>query len=243
MMNGRVVGLVVGAAALALLTLACRTETTVLPPGQEAPGVAVTGEGSVFGEPDVAVVSLGVEAEAVSVGDARAQAAEAMDKTLAALKDGGVADEDIQTSRFSVQPRYDYSGDKEELIGFVVTNLVTAKIRNIDDTGDLIDAAVKAGGNLARVQDLQFTIDDPSSLEDQARQEAMEQARGKAQTLADAAGVNLGPPQSISESGGVTPDVYRYGAAAVDMAEQAGTPIEAGELEVVVQVQVVYGLE
>jgi uncharacterized protein YggE len=230
------------AAALGLSALACTPKTTVLPPDQEAPGITVSGEGSVFGEPDVAVISLGVEAEADSVGAARSQAADAMDKTLAALKDGGVDEKDIQTSRFSVQPQYDYSKDRQELIGFVVTNIVTAKIRNIDDTGDLIDAAVAAGGDLARIQDLQFTIDDPSALQDEARQEAMGDAQAKAQTLADAAGVHLGAPRSISESGGVLPDVY--GAAALDLAEQATrTSVEPGQLEVTVQVQVVYGLE
>jgi uncharacterized protein YggE len=178
------------------------------------------------------------------VGEARSQAAEAMEATLAALKDGGVAEEDIQTSRFSVQPRYDYRDREEELIGFVVTNLVTAKIRNIDDTGDLIDAAVEAGGDLARVHDLRFTIDDPSALEDEARQEAVAEARHKAETLAEAAGVDLGPVRSISESGGVLPDFYGYGAAELqDFDEAVRTSIEPGELEVVKQVQIVYGLE
>lgn len=237
-----------GVLALGLLTLgtlACttKTETTVLPPNQEPPGLTVTGTGSVFGEPDVAVLSLGVQVEAESVGDARAQAAEAMDAMLAALRDGGVAEEDIQTTRFSVQPQFDFVRGRQELRGFVVDNIVTAKIRNLDDTGQLIDSALGAGGDAARVQNLQFTIDDPSALEDEARQLAMEEARQKAQTLAQAAGADLGPPRSISETGGAIPIPIER--AAVDVAEQplAETPIEAGELEVQLTVQVVYGLE
>jgi hypothetical protein len=228
--------------ALGLLTLACTSETTVLPPNQEAPGITVSGVGSVFGEPDVAVLSLGVEAEAEGVGEARSQAAEAMEAMLSALKEGGVAEEDIQTTRFSVQPRYDFIDKRQVLRGFVVNNLVTAKIRSIDNTGELIDAALEAGGDLARVQNLQFTIDDPSALEEEARKEAMAEARHKAETLAEAAGVDLGPPRSISESGGPRP--IRFEASlAVELLEEAETPIEVGELEVRVQVQVVFGLE
>ncbi len=234
--------LLVGAVALGLFALACTTRTTVLPPDREAPGVNVRGSGSVFGEPDVAVLTLGVEAEAASVGEARTQAATAMDAMLSTLKDGGVEDDDIQTTRFSVQPRFDFIDGRQILRGFVVSNVVTAKIRTIDDTGDLIDAAVDAGGDLARVQNLRFTIDDPSALEDEARRLAMQEAKRKAETLADAAGVELGAPRSISESGGAVP--IAFGAAAFDAEFQleARTPIEVGELEVRVQVQVVYGL-
>jgi len=239
-MHVRMVG-ILAAVAMAALAVACTTKTTVLPPSQEAEGINVSGEGSAFGEPDVAVLSLGVEAEADSVGEARAQAADAMGKTLAALKDGGVADEDIQTTRFSVEPRYNYTQDKRELIGFFVTNVVTAKIRDIDKTGELIDAAVTAAGNLTRVENLQFTIDDPSALEEQARQEAMAEARKKAETLAEAASVDLGRPRSISESGGPQPRAFE--GADYALAQEAGTPIETGELEVLVQVQVVYGLD
>ena len=228
------------AGAFGLAALAC-TETTVLPSNQEAPGVTVTGSGSVFGEPDVAVVTLGVEAEAQSVGEARTQAAESMNAMLQALKDGGVDEEDLQTTRFSVEPRYDYSNNKATLIGFTVSNIVTAKIREIDNTGDLIDAAITAGGDRARVDYLQFTIDDPSALEDEAREEAMAEAKRKADTLARAGGVKLGAPRSISEGGGPTPIFFEGRDFAA--AEQAGTPIEVGELEVRVDVSVVYGLE
>lgn len=234
--------LFVGALALGLFALACSTETTVLPPGREAPGVSVSGSGSVFGEPDVAVLTLGVEAEGASVGEARSQAATAMDAMLSALKDGGVADDDIQTTRFSVQPRFDFIDGRQILRGFIVSNVVTAKIRTIDDTGDLIDAAVDAGGDLARVQNLRFTIDDPSALEDEARRLAMQEAKRKAETLADAAGVELGAPRNISESGGAVPIAFRAAAFDAEFQLEAGTPIEVGELEVRVQVQVVYGL-
>jgi hypothetical protein len=239
-MNAKNLGLL-GLMAVGLVLLACDTTTTVLPSGQQIPAITVSGTGSVFGEPDVAVLTLGVEAEAETVGEARAQAGEAMEALLSALKAGGVAEDDIQTTRFSVQPRYDFTERRQELLGFVVANLVTAKIRNIDDTGELIDAALEAGGDLTRAQNLQFTIDDPSALEDQAREEAIEEARHKAETLAEAADVALGPPRSISESGGARP--IAFAGASLARIEDAGTPIEAGELEVRVQVQMVFDLE
>jgi len=229
------------AAAIGLLALGC-TETTVVREDRETSGITVSGSGSAFGQPDVALITLGVQAEADSVGEARSQAAGAMDAMLTALKDGGVAEDDIQTTRFSVYPVYDYTDNRQELRGFVVDNTVTAKIRTIDDTGDLIDAAVEAGGDLARVDNLQFTIDDPSALEDEARRAAMAEAKQKAETLADEAGVDLGAPRSISESGGPVPVPFA-GAELALTQDAARTPIEVGELEVVVSVQVVYGVD
>lgn len=229
---------------LALLALACTTtKTTVLPQSAQT-GITVGGEGSVYGTPDVAEVSLGVEATASSVGDARSKAAASMDAMLKALKDGGVADKDIQTTQFSVQPQYDYTANKQTIIGFSVSNIVVVKIHDIDKTGELVDAAVTAGGDQARVQSLQFTIDDPTSLKNQAREKAMADAKSRAETLAKAAGVTLGAPISISESGGATPIFYdgdRSGAFLEQAA--ANTPIETGQLQVQIQVSVVYELK
>lgn len=241
-MRIKLMAMVLGVAAVALIALAC-TETTVLPPDREPPGVTVSGEGSVFGEPDVARLSLGVDVEASTVGDARARAAEAMNAMLDALKDGGVEEEDIQTTRFTVQPRYDFVDGRRELRGFAVSNVVTAKIRNIDDTGQLIDEALSAGGDLARIESLSFTIDDPSALEDEARRLAVVEARSKAETLADEAGASLGPPRSISETRAPMPITFDE-VRALEVAEDLpDTPIQLGELEVRVQVQVVYELE
>ncbi len=242
----KIVIALIGIMTLGLLAVACSETTTIQPQGEAAPNVSVSGSGSAFGIPDVAVLSLGVQAEAPTVGEARTEAADAMNAMLDALKDGGVDEDDIQTTRFSVYPQYDYRNEgPPKLTGFIVENQVTVKIREIDDTGDLIDAAVAAGGDVARVDDLRFTIDDPSALEDEARIAAMEEAKAKAETLADAAGVSVGKPRSISESGGVSPIAFdeRAYALAADFAEGGSTPIETGELEVRVQVHVVFDLE
>jgi uncharacterized protein YggE len=235
-------------AGLALLGLAlagCGSEgTTVVTPAAPTEGISVSGSGSAFGAPDVAVLQLGVSVLKPSVAEAREQAASAMQDVLDSMKDAGVEEKDIQTTRFSVQAEYDYDRGEQELRGFRVTNIVTAKLRDIDETGEVLDGAVKAGGDLVEVQSVNFTIDDPEDLREEARREAVEDARQKAETLAELAGVKLGKPLSISESGGPVPIPYR-GAAEMGLAveEEAPTPIEAGELEVAIGVQIVYAIE
>jgi uncharacterized protein YggE len=226
---------------LAFIAMACTSETTVVNTDPSSEGISVSGQGSVFGEPDIALLTLGVESTANTVAEARTQAGDAMDAMLAALEEGGVADEDVQTTRFSVQPRYDFTKPQQELIGFIVSNIATVRIRDIDSTGELIDAAVAAGGNNARVESLSFTIDDPSELEAEARSKAMQDAKAKAEALAEAGDVTLGRPKSINEGGGVTPitfDRLAYQEASAD----ASTAIEPGQLEVQVTVSVVYEL-
>ncbi len=239
----KVLALLGAVAALSLFTLGCGTKTTVVTNSSETPGITVSGQGSVFGAPDVAVATLGVQADATSVADARSMAATSMDAMVKALKDGGVVDKDIQTTQFSVDPRYDYTNNKQTLIGFTVNNIATVKIHDINKTGELIDAAVSAGGDLARVQSLQFTIDDPSTLQGQARQKAMADAKSRATTLAQAAGVQLGAPRSINEGGWPTPITFTGAAIPGALDQTRTTPIQTGQLEVQVTVSVIYGLK
>jgi uncharacterized protein YggE len=231
------------AVVLAFAAAGCSGSTTILDSSQASPGITVTGEGSVFGTPDIAVVTLGAEANAATVSDARSQAGQSMDAMLKALKDGGVAEKDVQTTRFSVQPQYDFTKQQQTIIGFIVSNIATIKIRDIDKTGELIDAAVGAGGDRTRVENLQFTIDDPATLEDQAREKAMAEAKSKADALAKAGGVQLGKPRSITEGGGVTPIAFDQSAFREAAAGAPSTQIQVGQLEVTVQVSVVYGLD
>jgi hypothetical protein len=189
------------------------------------------------------VLTLGAESDAATVADARAQASESMDAMLKALKDGGVADKDVQTTRFSVQPKYDYTNNKQDIIGFTVSNIATVKVRDIDKTGELIDAAVTAGGNRARVESLNFTIDDPSALESQAREKAMAEAKSKADTLAKAGGITIGKPRSITEGGGAVPITFAEDSLRSAAADAPNTPIDIGQLEVQISVSVVYGLD
>ena len=207
-------------------------------------GIWVTGEGKVTAVPDIATLRLGIEAEEASVAEAQAQASEAMDRVMTALTASGVAENDIQTQYFSIQrvTKWDRIKEEEVVVGYRVTNMVTAKIRDIDETGSIIDAVAEAGGDLTRVDSISFSIDDPSGYYEEAREEAMAEAKAKAEQLAELAGVTLGKPTYISESW-VQPIAPRY-MAGIEYAEEAAveTPVSPGEIEVSLTVQVAYAI-
>lgn len=209
-------------------------------------GIWVSGQGKVFAEPDIAILRLGIEAQATTVVEAKTQADEAMDKVQTAMKENGVADKDIQTQYFSIYrvTRWDRDDEKEVVIGYRVTNMVTAKIRDIDKVGAIIDAVTIAGGDLTRIDNISFTVDDPSDYYEEARKEAMVEAKAKAEQLAELAGVTLGKPTFISE-GVQVPPIQRSAVMveeAVPAPMEIGTTINPGELEITLTVQVVYDI-
>jgi len=232
---------------LALVAAVCGDETTRIETtgNDQVHGISVTGEGKVSAAPDLAIVSLGVSALRPSVAEAREAAAVGLQGMIDAMRSRGIEEKDIQTSNLSIYPEYDYRGDTQTLRGFRVTNQVTAKIRDIDVTGDVIDAAVAAGGNDTTINSIAFTIDDPESLREEARRAAVEDARRKADVLAQASGVSVGEPISISEGSVAYPEPVYADRAALDEAAQAGgaTPIQEGELDVIVNVTVTWNIE
>ena len=236
--------LVAAVAGLALLAVACTTENVEVQPSTQLHGIRVTGSGEASGEPDLAVLDLGVSAEARTVESARDTAADAMNDVLDALKDDGVADEDVQTRRFRIEPEYEFPDGRRVLIGFRVTNVVQVKVRDLDRVGEVIDDVAGAGRDLVQVQSLRFSIEDPDALKAEARKEAVADARAKAESLAELAGVKLGKPISINESTGFA--APRLLGAIPEMAGGLGgapTPIEPGEMEVSVTVDVLYAID
>lgn len=219
--------------------------SVVIQPGQQT-GLWVTGEGKVSAVPDVAIVSLGIEAQSRTVSEAQNQAAEAMGRVMKALTGNGVASKDIQTQHFSIQQvtRWNKDLNRDEVIGYRVTNMVTAKIRNLDKTGVVIDAVASAGGDLTRVQSIGFTIDDPARYYKEARDKAMADALARAKQIAAGADIKLGKPTYISESQVYVPQPrtisYDLKTAAPAMPYSEPTPISAGETEIRLTVQVVY---
>lgn len=130
------------------------------------------------------------------------------------------------------------------MIGYRVTNTVTVKVRNLDELGTIIDDVAGAGGDLTRIDNIDFTVDDPSPYYDEAREEAVAEAKDKAEQLARLAGVTLGKATYISE-GGHMPPVPRV-VSVMDFAEEGvaiETPISPGELEISLTVQVVYAIK
>ena len=176
---------------------------------------------------------------------ARTEAAEAMAGVIESLKGNGLLDPDIQTQHFSIYQQFDYIKGQREFRGYSVTNTVSAKIRDLDTVGNVIDDAAEAGGDLVEINSIQFTIDDTTKLKMQARVAAMQDAQAKAQTLATEGGVSLGKPISISESGDfyVPRPVNLEFAFADDAAATVDTPIQSGQLQIRVTVNVIYEIE
>ena len=206
-------------------------------------GIWVTGQGKVTAVPDIVTLRLGIEAQEASVAEAQTLAVEAMNEVMAALTDNGVAEKDIQTQYFSIRQITRWERDKEQevVIGYRVTNKVTAKIRDINKVGSIIDAVAEAGGDLTRIDSISFSVDDPSPYYEEARPKAMADAKAKAEQLAELAGVTLGKPTYISE--GISYPVYPRGVVVVEEAmAPASTPISPGETEISLTVQVVYAI-
>ena len=211
----------------------------------ESRSIHVTGSGSVVGEPDIATLNLGVSVEKETVAEARETAAVAMTAVIASLKANDIAETDIQTERFSIYPQYDYTDNGRVLRGYRVNNTVSAKVRELESLSDIIDDAAEAGADIVVVNNIQFMIEDPTPLQTQARALAVKNAEAKAQTLAEASGVALGKPITISETSHTSspPIAYAEEAAFASDAARSSTPIQAGELTVTINITIVYEIE
>ena len=217
--------------------------------GSSQTGIWVTGLGKVMVEPDLALLNLGVESRAKTVKEANAQAAVAMNAIIDTLKGHGVADKDIQTQFFNIRPQYEWTEvieggirtNKQVLVGYIVSNTVAAKIRDLTSIGTVIDDVANAGGDLTRINGISFTVEDQTPLMVQARELAVKDALAKAQQLADLTGVQLGRLVYIAESGSGVPVVRDFGVRIEAMAASAApTPISGGELEIQLNVQAVF---
>ena len=217
--------------------------------GLDPSGIQVWGRGSVAIEPDIALLSLGVEARADSVEDARTQAATSMNAILEALRARDIPDEDIQTSNFNISPEYSYQEtfidsirrNERVLVGYLVTNTVNVRIGDLDIVGATVDDVAQAGGDSTRIQNLRFSLEDPSGAQEQARELAVMDAISKADQLASVAGVTRGSLMSINESSGGVPVARNF--VALESLAVDSTPISAGELEISVDVQAVFKID
>ena len=217
-----------------------------IPGPSQQTGVWVNGEGRVTAVPDLALLQLGVESQEATVAAAQTKARDAMNKVMGVLTSNGIADKDIKTVQFQIQPvtTYDQKNSRTQIIGYRVSNTVNAKIRKLDQLGPVIDAVAAAGGDLTRIQSISFTIENTTALLNQAREAAMNDAQAKADQLAKLGKISLGKPVYISENSSTpVPPIPVRMAAGVAAAEAAPTPINPGEQEVRVNVQVVYAIQ
>ncbi|HEY9730348.1 MAG TPA: SIMPL domain-containing protein [Drouetiella sp.] len=209
------------------------------------PSVSVTGEGHAYAKPDQAQISMGVTSDAKTAAAALKSNTEKMTSLISTLKSKNIADKDILTSNFSVNPQYRYDNvngqQRTSIVGYQVSNEVTVKIRNIPSLGDILDAVITAGAN--NVNGISFSLAEPSSVLDQARQKAMADAKRKAELYAGAAGVKVGRVLYITESSGsIQPPRPMMMMAARAMSTEA-VPISGGEQESTASITVIYAIE
>lgn len=199
--------------------------------------VSVSATGSVTAEPDVAQISAGVVTEADSAKDAMGRNGIVMTKLIDGLKAAGIQPKDIQTTTLNVEPRYAQpkDGRAATINGYRVVNQVRLTVRDVKHLGDVLDQAIALGAN--QINHIAFDIADPETLKDEARKQAMENARRRGELYAKAAGGQLGPVLRISESMG-EPHPMPGGR----MAMRASVPIEAGTRSLEVEVHVTYAL-
>jgi uncharacterized protein YggE len=200
--------------------------------------ISVSGEAQVSVPPDLAQIDAGVSTEAKTAREASEANNAAMGKVLLALKGAGIDEKDFQTSRLSLQPQYapNRSGPNA-VVGYRAANRVTIKLRDVTKVAGTIDILVAAGAN--ELGGINFVVTAASKLLDDAREQAIADARRKAEIYAKAAGVTLGSPVSISEEGAPGPTPFRRMGAGV----AASAPVAQGEETLHVTVSVSWAIK
>jgi uncharacterized protein YggE len=210
--------------------------------------VSVVGEGIVHVPPDLATIGAGVVSEAPSAGEALAANSTAMRRIIDALKAQGMEARDLQTSGFSVEPRYsqppqNYDGSEPfvpKIVGYTVRNDLTLKVRDLAKVGALLDQVIGLGAN--SVSGPNFTVADPTPQEDAARRAAVADAMHKGKLYAEAAGVALGPVLRIEESVAQWPQPVPMAAMAREAAPAPPVPIEGGEIAFRAEISIAWQL-
>lgn len=199
-------------------------------------GITVFGIGEAVGRPDQVEIDVGVSVLAESVAEAASVAGEKAQVVTSALTSAGVAAEDVATTEYSIRPEYDYSGNEQRLLGYRVSNIMRARLRDVTAAGPLVDVISSAGGDQTRVNGLSFGVSDETALQAEARQSAWNDALAKATQLANLSGQGLGRATSIAET--IRPPVAPVRMMAADMATEKTTPIQPGTTTVSVTLQV-----
>ena len=202
--------------------------------------IAVSGEGKAIGIPDVALTNFSVISDKASAKEVMNDNAQKMNAVIKFIKDSGIADKDLKTTGYNLNPLYDWVEGKRIFRGYELTSTLSVKMRNLDKISDIIDGAVSQGAN--QVGDIQFVVDEPVKLQAEAREKAIQQAKEKAEAIAKASGLKLGKVISFSESAAPLDNypqaVYlekSYGAG-----EAAAPAVEAGSQEVQITVSLIF---
>lgn len=220
--------------ALTIYTFKAMNEIGSIP---ETNTISVSGHGESFAIPNLAIVSFSVEKTAKTVADAQTQVTTVMNDILATLKTSGVADKDIKTMSYDINPKYEYQStvctingcptSKQVLVGYTVSDTVQVKIRAIDKAGDII--GVLGQKNVTNLSGLNLSVEDDSAVKTEARDKAITLARAEAESIAKGLGVRLVRITSFSENGYAQPIYYSTNK---DMALSSGAGAPAPSIPV-----------
>lgn len=223
--------------------------TPVAPMAVYSRTITVSGAGTAEAAPDIAYVDLGVTADAKTAREALTQNNTQMQKLMTALTSAGIANADIKTQGIQLYPRYSSNPPPpsteqgqtttNELIGFTATNTVEITVRNVSNLGQVLDQAVTAGSN--QIQGIRFDVSNPSTVMDQARQAALQDASHKAQQLATLSNAKLGVVITINESSS-NPIPYQAARGMAASADQA-VPVSPGTQTVTVNLTITWELQ
>jgi uncharacterized protein YggE len=217
--------------------------------------IAVNGEGEAFAVPDIAQITATIEKDAKTAKEAQTTVSNQEKALLAFLKGAGIADKDIKTTNFSSYPKYEWQEGtvaclaigcppsrpgKNVLIGYTVSETISIKVRDTDKAGDIIDGITKAGIN--QVSGPDYTVDDETAIQAEARDKAIADAKTKAEALAKSLGVRLVRIVNFNEggNGGYPMPMYAKAEFASDSAGNAAPSLPKGENKYLSNVTITY---
>jgi uncharacterized protein YggE len=239
-----IVGVIVLLALFGFLIAKTRNELathrTIGRPADVRDTFTIEGEGKVSGTPTLAEISFGLLSEGTDVAKIQQDNTRKVNAMIDAVKALNIQEKDIQTSQYSINPKYDYKDGTSKISGYQVSQNISVKVRDLSKIGDLLTRVGQLGGN--QVNGPTFTIDDPSSLNQEARLEALEDARKKAEALSGVLGVKIGRVVTFSETSNnpaPMPVMYRTLEVANDAA-QSMPSIQTGSLDVMSRVSVTF---
>ena len=204
--------------------------------------ISLSGHGEVRATPDLAYVTSGVVTQGATAAEALAANSKAMTDLFAALKESGIEDRDVQTSNFSVQPRYDFSNNQApKMVGYDVSNNLTVTLRKVDTLGTLLDRMVQSGSN--QISGISFDVSKPEDAMDEARKLATEDATRKAKVYAKAMGIELGNVMQVSEGSAAQPPMPMVRSTMMKADAAPPVPMAAGEQTLAVDVNVIWEIK
>ncbi len=231
------------AAALLVFVSGAQAQTGTEESNMKEPRtISVNGSGIISLEPDIAYINIGIHTEGENADETVASNNQQSQKLFTTLTEAGIAEKDIRTTNFSIHPRNNYNTDGQITgITYVVDNTVSVTVRDLTNIGTVLDAAVQTGAN--SISGIRFDVEDREAAQQQAMTTAVENARERAEVLAGAANVSLGQVISIQTYlGGGSPIPFERGVVMADAAAME-VPIAPGEMQISVDVSVVYEIQ